>query len=69
MDLDGLESAVSSYERETALLSHLGGPQPQKHRGVGRILFATAEEIGQGFALEQAQLHQAQDGLDAHRRT
>jgi hypothetical protein len=52
-----------------ALLSHLGGPQPQRYLGVGRILFATVEEIGQGFALEQAQLDQAQDGLDAHGRT
>ena len=51
-----------------ALLSHVGGPQPQRHLGMGRIVFSTAEEIGQGFALEQAQLHQAQDGLDAHGR-
>ena len=42
-----------------ALLSHLGGPQAQRHLGIGRIVFSTAEEIGQGLALEQAQLHQA----------
>jgi hypothetical protein len=42
-----------------SLLSHLGGPQPQRHLGIGRIVFSTAEEIGQGFALEQAQLHEA----------
>ena len=41
------------------LLSHLGGPQPQRHSGIGRIVFSTAEEIGQGLALEQVQLHQA----------
>jgi putative transposase len=41
------------------LLSHLGGPQPQRHLGIGWILFSTAKEIGQGFALKQAQLHQA----------
>jgi phosphate:Na+ symporter len=39
-----------------ALLSHLGGPQPQRHLGIGWILFSTAKEIGQGFALKQAQL-------------
>jgi hypothetical protein len=42
-----------------ALLSHLGGPQPQRHLGIGWILFSTAKEIGQGFALKQAQLRQA----------
>ena len=31
-------------------------------------MFSTAEESGQGFALEQAQLHEAQDGLDSHGR-
>ena len=42
-----------------SLLSHLGGPQPQGHLGIGRILFSTVKEIGQGFALEHVQLHQA----------
>ena len=32
-------------------LSHLVGSRPQRHLGIGRILFAIAEEIGQGFAL------------------
>ena len=41
------------------LLSHLGGPQSQRHLGAGRIVFSTAEKIGQGSALEQVQLHQA----------
>ncbi len=36
-----------------SLLSHLGGPQTQRHLGIGRLLFSTAKEIGQGFALKQ----------------
>ncbi len=36
-----------------ALLSHLGGPQPQRHLGIGWVLFPATEEIGQGLALEQ----------------
>ena len=42
-----------------SLLSHLRGPQSQRHLGIGRIVFSTAEKIGQESALEQVQLHQA----------
>ena len=50
---------ASCVERPKSLLSHLRGPQPQWHLGIGWIVFPTAEEIGQGSALEQVQLHQA----------
>ena len=50
--------APASITRDS-LLSHLGGPQPQRHLRVRWVVFTTAQEIGQGLALEHVQWHQA----------
>ncbi|WP_373026214.1 choice-of-anchor D domain-containing protein, partial [Thioalkalivibrio sp.] len=41
---------IAESDDPNTLLSHLRGSQPQGHLGIGRILFPTAQEIGQGSA-------------------
>jgi hypothetical protein len=50
----GPTSGATGHQGRELLLSHLGGPQAQRHLGIWGVLFLAAEASGKGIALEQA---------------